>query len=149
MTTPSHHTQPPPSSLGLPEGLSADSIDTLPVLSALLSRLQNPSTTSTSTAGSPPAASPSQIASGNGPLTIKDIPAATDELKHKVQKARAQVKELPDMDRTITEQEDEIRELEEKIARQREVLVSLRDVGAATKRDREKRERDGDINMEG
>ncbi|KAH8661381.1 RNA polymerase II transcription mediator complex subunit 9-domain-containing protein, partial [Tricladium varicosporioides] len=139
MTTPSYHTQPPPSSLDLPEGLSADSIDTLPVLSALLSRLQNPSATSTSTAGSPPATSPSQIASGYGPLTIKDIPAATDELKHKLQKARTQVRELPDIDRTIAEQEDEIRELEEKIARQREVLLSLRDVGAATKREREKR----------
>ncbi|KAF4637930.1 hypothetical protein G7Y89_g163 [Cudoniella acicularis] len=127
-----------PSGLVLPEGLSPDSIDTLPVLSALLSRLQNPSNTSASTSGSPPAASPSQIATGTGPLTIKDIPAATDELKHKLQRARMQVKELPDMDRSLSEQEEEIKELKEKISRQRGALASLRDVGSAMKRERER-----------
>jgi hypothetical protein len=120
----------------LPEGLSPDSIDTLPVLSAVLSRLQNPSSSSTS----PPATSPSQIASGTGPLTIKDIPTATDEIKHKLQKARMQVKDLPDMDRSISEQEDEIAELEGKIRRQREVLERLRDVGIRAKNEREQRE---------
>ncbi|RDL32524.1 Uncharacterized protein BP5553_08980 [Venustampulla echinocandica] len=138
MTTPSQSTPQPPS---ITDKLSPDSIDTLPVLSALLSRLQPSSTTSTSTAGSPPAASPSQVASGTGALTIKDIPIASDEIKHKLQKARAQVKELPDIDRSISEQELEIRELEEKIAKQREVLESLRDVGVATRRDREMGER--------
>jgi predicted RNase H-like nuclease (RuvC/YqgF family) len=76
-------------------------------------------------------------------LTIKDIPAATDELKHKLQKARVQVKELPDMQRSVPEQEQEIRELQERIRKQREVLEGLRDVGMLAKREREQRESDG------
>lgn len=140
MSTP----QPPPYTL--PPNLTADSLDTLPVLSSLLTRLQTPSSTS----GSPPAAAatPSQLASGTGPLTIKDIPTATDGLKHKIQKARAQVKELPDMDRSIRDQEEEIRELELKILRQREVLEGLRDVGVAMKRERERETREGGDVME-
>ena len=128
--------QPPSSSISLPDGLSADAVDTVPVLSAVLSRLQNISTT-TSGAGSPPTPSPSQAASGTGPLTIKDIPTATDGLKHKLQRARAQVKELPDIERSAAEQEHEIRELEVRIARQRDVLETLRRAGIAARRDRE------------
>jgi small-conductance mechanosensitive channel len=142
MTTP--QTMPQPLSLmNLPEGLTPDSIDTLPVLSALLARLQVPTNTNiTSTSGSPPAASPAQVVSGTGPLTIKDIPAATDELKHKLQKARIQVKELPDIDRSLAEQEEEIRELQERIRRQRGVLENLREVGKAAKNQREESGKD-------
>jgi hypothetical protein len=144
MATPSQST-PQPSSLS--ETISPDSIDTLPVLSALLSRLETTSANATtaSTAGSPPAATPtpSQLVSGTGPLRIKDIPAGTDELKHKLQKARAQVKELPDIHRSVADQEQEIRELEERITRQRSVLEGLRDVGVQARREREEREREG------
>ncbi|KAG4443126.1 hypothetical protein IFR05_001358 [Cadophora sp. M221] len=137
-------TSQPASLMNLPDGLSPDSIDTLPVLSQILARLQTPSNTSTaSTAGSPPAASPSQLTSGTGPLTIKDIPAATDGIKHKLQKARVLVKELSDMERSITEQEEEIAELEERIRKQRDILGQLRDVGLSMKREREQRERNG------
>ena len=130
---------PQPAAYSLPAGLTADSIDTLPILSSLLSRLQNPAAASTS-GSPPPAASPSQVAAGTGPLTIKDIPTATDGLKHKIQKARAQIRELPDMDRSIGEQEEEMRELEAKIAKQMEVLEGLKDVGVAMRREREQRE---------
>jgi small-conductance mechanosensitive channel len=148
-TSPNQATTPPPSLVNLPEGLTPDSIDTLPVLSALLSRLQTPSSTAhaASTSGSPPAASPSQLVSGTGPLSIKDIPPATDELKHKLQKARVQVKELPDMDRSVEEQEVEIRELEEKIKKQREVLVGLREVGLQAKREKEPITKDGSASV--
>lgn len=44
---------------------------------------------------------------------------------------------MPDIDRTLTEQEDEIRELEEKIRKQREVLEGLKEVGLKAKRERE------------
>ncbi|KAL2072257.1 hypothetical protein VTL71DRAFT_11600 [Oculimacula yallundae] len=136
----------PASLMNLPEGLSPDSIDTLPVLSQILSRLQPPSNTSTaSTAGSPPTASPSQVVSSTGPLTIKDIPLATDGIKHKLQKARALVKELPDMERSIKEQEEEMRELEERIRKQRDILGRLRDVGLEVKREREERERNSGV----
>jgi hypothetical protein len=141
-TSPSQSTTP--GLLHLPDGLSPDSIDTLPILSAILSRLQNPAATTSST--SPPSTSPSQLASG-GSLAVKDIPAATDELKHKLQKARAQVKGLPDIDRTLAEQEEEIRELEGKIGKQRGVLEELKEVGLKAKREREEGEK-GEV-MEG
>jgi chromosome segregation ATPase len=138
-TSPSHST-PQPSLHNLPEGLSPDSIDTLPVLSAILSRLNTLSPNAASTSGSPSTASPSQLASGTSPLSVKDIPAATDDLKHKLQKARAQVKELPDIDRSLAEQEEEIRELEEKIRKQREVLERLRKTGLEAKKEIETRD---------
>jgi small-conductance mechanosensitive channel len=140
-TSPTPQATPPPPSgpslQNLPPGLTADAIDVLPVLSSLLSRLQVPQNqTSASTAGSPPgptsSATPSQLASGTTPLTIKDIPAATDQVKHRLQRARVSVKELPDLDRSLAEQEEEIRELKEKIQRQKDVLKNLAkgDIGA-------------------
>jgi hypothetical protein len=137
MATSSQSTPQQSSSLSFLEGLLPDSIDTLPVLSAILSRMQNFSPTLNNTAGSPPAASPSQIASGTSPLVFKDIHTATDDLKHKLQKARLQVKGLPDVERSVVEQEEEIKELEERIATQREVLLGLREIGIAATKDRE------------
>ncbi|KAG0647309.1 hypothetical protein D0Z07_6967 [Hyphodiscus hymeniophilus] len=136
MATSTSQTTPQTALLNLPEGLSPESIDTLPVLSAILSRLQ-PLTATGASSGTPAEASPSQLASGTAPLSIKDIPAATDDLKHRLQKARAQVKELPDIERSLVEQEEEIRELEERIGKQREVLEGLKEVGLAAKRERE------------
>jgi hypothetical protein len=130
-TSHSQSTSQPSSTISLPEGLSADSVDTLPVLSAVLSRLQNLSTLPTA---SPPTPSPTQAASGTGPLTIKDVPVATDQLKHQLQRARAQVKELPDIERSIAEQDEEIRELEERIAKQRDVLETMRQASIAAAR---------------
>ncbi len=43
----------------------------------------------------------------------------------------------------MEEQEVEIRELEERIRRQREVLVGLREVGVQAKREKEQRENEG------
>lgn len=40
---------------------------------------------------------------------------------------------LPDMDRSIEEQEEEIRELEEKIKKQRRVLEQLKVIGSGGK----------------
>ncbi|KAI1363657.1 RNA polymerase II transcription mediator complex subunit 9-domain-containing protein [Xylaria arbuscula] len=66
-----------------------------------------------------------------GELTLKEIPVATDALKHRFQRARNLIKTaLPDLDRGIAEQEVEIRALEARIARQRETLTQLREVGA-------------------
>lgn len=64
-------------------------------------------------------------------LTFKDVPGATDGIKHKLQKARGQVRALPDMSRTVGEQEKEIAELEARIERQRNLLERLREGGLA------------------
>ncbi|KAH9905912.1 RNA polymerase II transcription mediator complex subunit 9-domain-containing protein [Xylariomycetidae sp. FL2044] len=63
-------------------------------------------------------------------LSLKEIPNATDALKHRFQRARAQIRRLPDLGRDVGEQEREIRELEARLARQRDVLMRLREVGA-------------------
>ncbi|KAL1884113.1 hypothetical protein VTK73DRAFT_6782 [Phialemonium thermophilum] len=70
-----------------------------------------------------------QSGTGGTIFALKDIPTATDGLKHKLQRARVQIRELPDMGRTVSQQQEEIAELEGRIARQREVLRSLREVG--------------------
>jgi len=50
---------------------------------------------------------------------------------------------LPDIERSVEEQEVEIGELEEKIRKQREVLVGLREVGLQVKREREQHGEEG------
>ena len=46
-----------------------------------------------------------------------------------IQNARVAVAALPDVDRTVEEQEAEMRELEERIERQREVLKEVAGTG--------------------
>jgi len=53
------------------------------------------------------------------------------------------VKELPDMERSVEEQEEEMAELEEKIRKQRDVLRRLREVGLEIKKGRELRQQNG------
>lgn len=64
-------------------------------------------------------------------LTFKDVPGATDGIKHKLQKAREQVRALPDMERTVGEQQGEIEELEARIERQTALLGRLKEGGLA------------------
>ncbi|KUJ10641.1 uncharacterized protein LY89DRAFT_247479 [Mollisia scopiformis] len=146
-------TSQPPSLTNLPDGLSPDCLDTIPVLSAILARLQPPQNANVpaSTAGSPPAAATPKLVkdleNGTGPLTVNQIPIAADGIKSRLQKARAQVKQLPDMERSIAEQEQEMRELEEKIKKQRAALVHLKEVGSAIKREREQKEKEGGADL--
>lgn len=134
MTTPSIADSLPPSFI---DALPPDSLDIIPILSQILSRLQFSSSSSNSL--SPPAATPSFNHASTGPLNPKDIPSATDPLKHKIQKARMKARELPDMDRTIDEQMEEIGELEARIKEQRKVLEGLRAIGEKLKLEREGR----------
>ncbi|KAI0905127.1 RNA polymerase II transcription mediator complex subunit 9-domain-containing protein [Ustulina deusta] len=151
--------QPTPNALPLPlpEALNPDALDVLSELAHLLTRLRalpTPTTASstTTTTGATPAAAattshatPTPTAllsshaarkpgggSGGGELTLKEIPVATDALKHRFQRARTLVKTtLPDLDRGVADQELEIGALEARIARQRDTLAKLREVGAA------------------
>jgi hypothetical protein len=76
--------------------------DILPEIYALVARLQPPSNNPTDPSASQPADS----------LAPKDLPAAAVPIKLKIQKARAAVQALPDVGRTVEEQEREIRALE-------------------------------------
>ncbi|KAK6206732.1 hypothetical protein QIS74_13220 [Colletotrichum tabaci] len=129
----------PPHPLELPSTLSPDALDTLTELTGILTRLRAAIQTSGSVggitgatpAGTGAGATPNPLggASPNAPLSLKDVPAQTDALKHKLQRARTQMRQLPDMDRSISEQEEEISQLEERIRMQREVLDRLRELG--------------------
>ncbi|KAK6078456.1 hypothetical protein SCUP515_04480 [Seiridium cupressi] len=126
--------------LDLPVNFSPDQLDITTELSALLSRLRTPVNlpgVSTSTTGQTPAApTPSQQPSGSqsqsqstGDISLRDFPASTDHLRLKLQGAKTAVLALPDMDKSIVEQEAEIRQLEDKIRRQREQIAALREKG--------------------
>lgn len=135
--------------LALPPSLHPDTLDTLTEMATVLSRVrtsvQNASATGGLTGSTPAAAAatPGLNGSPSTSLALKDVPSAADALKHKLQRARSQVKALPDMARTIAEQEAEIRALEARIEKQREVLEQFRgsgitfvaDEGADTKMD--------------
>ncbi|KJZ77601.1 hypothetical protein HIM_02778 [Hirsutella minnesotensis 3608] len=132
--------QPPPHHpLALPPTLSPDDLDTLPELSIVLAKVRagiqqsSPSGPAASAAGAG-AGQQGQQQSGQQ-LSFKDVPGATDGLKHKLQHARAQVRALPDMGRSIDEQRREIVELEARIQQQRQLLERLRDAGVSFGKD--------------
>ncbi|EPS30012.1 hypothetical protein PDE_04962 [Penicillium oxalicum 114-2] len=57
-----------------------------------------------------------QDSSGLPALNVKDLPTATSSVRIRIQKARAVVETLPDVSRTVEEQQAEIAELEDRIA---------------------------------
>lgn len=155
--------------LSLPPTLSPDAIDALTDLATTLTRVRagllsspgavpdpttNPTTSSTASTTAVTSSAPSGSGAGNtdtgtgagaatGTLSLVDFPGATDAVKHKVQRARAQIRRLPDMARTTAEQDDELAQLGERVARQREVLAGLRDAGVRFARGAGEGEDDG------
>ncbi|EFY99742.1 RNA polymerase II transcription mediator complex subunit 9 [Metarhizium robertsii] len=122
--------------LALPPNLSPDDLDALSELSIVLAKVRagiqssNGLTTATGV-------TPGGVHTHGQQLSFKDVPGATDGLKHKVQHARAQVRALPDMDRSVEEQNREIKDLQARIEKQRALLETLREGGVTFgKRDR-------------
>lgn len=121
--------QPPPPILSIPPS----AFDTLPELTALLTRLKPPVRESLNSIHSPapvtgttPLPAPPE---GDNSLTLKQFSAATDPLKHALQRARQQVRELPDIKRSVEDQEKEIEKLEERKRKQKDVLRQLHGMG--------------------
>ncbi|CAK7241335.1 MAG: hypothetical protein STHCBS139747_002796 [Sporothrix thermara] len=83
-------------------------------------------------------------AAAGPPISLRDLPTATDGLKHKLQHARAQIKTLPDMGRTVAAQEAEMRQLEARIEAQKAMLARLRADGARFAAAGEQEQRDAD-----
>ncbi|KKY30929.1 putative microtubule-associated protein [Diaporthe ampelina] len=133
----------------LPAGLTPDSVDVPSELYTIVSRLRYTDKNGAATNGdgdsnkaganTPAGGLPGSTPSGGAihptggsdirSLSTKDLTAATDPLKHKIQRARAAVHTLPDVTRTIAEQEAEIKEWEDKIESQRKVLQQLKEFG--------------------
>jgi hypothetical protein len=94
-----------------------NTFDLLPPLHDILLRvLDAPADPSLAAAGQP---------DSQGPLEPARLPDATLTLKRKIQKAREAVERIPDVGRTVEEQEEEIQALEERVKRLRGVLESL------------------------
>lgn len=113
----------------------AQTFDILPPLHALLSRLEpslNVYTPDTSAAIPPNNAPHTPVTSASAlpssapqQLDYKDAAVAAQFLKSRIRKALADLADLADMHRGVEEQEEEIKGLEDKIKRQREVLARL------------------------
>ncbi|KAF1993290.1 hypothetical protein P154DRAFT_82017 [Amniculicola lignicola CBS 123094] len=107
---------PPQPTPALP---SPATFDVLPDLHKLLSRL-------ISTSAQPPAPTPTPSQpSGDGPLEIQNLVTAATELKMKIKRARNAVQALPGIERTCEDQDEEMRELEERIRALKEVLGKM------------------------
>jgi hypothetical protein len=62
------------------------------------------------------------------PLNPKDLPTAALEIKGRIRNALREIGMLPDIDRSIEQQEQDIRDLQEKIEKQKAVLQQLAEV---------------------
>ncbi|KAL5340043.1 RNA polymerase II transcription mediator complex subunit 9-domain-containing protein [Aspergillus crustosus] len=56
------------------------------------------------------------------PLDIKNLPTEVSSIKIRIQKAQAVIESLPDVHRTVTDQEKEIRQLEDRIMKLKSVI---------------------------
>lgn len=97
-----------PSETAAPTSLPANSFDFLPDLHALLQRVFNDE------------------------LDPKDVAHESSRIRLKMERARVMVSELPDVDRSLEEQKKEIRELEEKIERQRSIMRAVSNMEVVT-----------------
>jgi len=113
--------QPPPPQLNPPALPSAALFDFLPQLHELLSRLLD-----TDTDYAVPQSAPHYKA--QEPLAMHQLSGAVSSVRVNIGKARAAVEALPDVNRTIQEQEEEISILKARIARQKGVLGGIRDL---------------------
>ncbi|BDD60014.1 hypothetical protein MAP00_005181 [Monascus purpureus] len=100
---------------------SPQTFDIIPPLHGLLLRLISPQTTGEAALSEVGAVGPN----APPPLDIKDLPIETNSIRIRIQKARAVVESLPDVHRTVADQEREIEELEDRIARLRSVIVEF------------------------
>lgn len=107
---------PLPASPVLP---APSTFDVLPDLHRLLKRLLD-------TALQPAAATPTPSQSSvDGPLEIQHVATAANEIRLKIQKARRSVVALPEVDRTCEDQEEEMDQLEARIAKMKASLWEL------------------------
>ncbi|KAK3990887.1 RNA polymerase II transcription mediator complex subunit 9-domain-containing protein [Cladorrhinum sp. PSN332] len=139
----------------LPEGLSPDSVDLLTELTSILVKhraattVPNATTSTTTSTGAvtgttPLPSGPGSGGGSGGPLSVKELPAATDNLRHKLQRARTAMRTLNDIDRANSQQEEEIRRLEDRRRKQAGMLARIQDEGIQFARSTAAEHGDGD-----
>lgn len=94
---------------------SPETFDIVPALHELVSRLLSPSD------------DPSRLATypQQEQLSPQQLQAEASVIRNKIRKAREAVAALPDVERSFSEQESEIKSLRERIARQQDILQGL------------------------
>jgi len=117
---PTQNTIHPPTINTLP---SPATVDILPPLHELLSRLvaNDPEASLTAEPSSP-------TYQNLEPLAMHQLAGEASSIRSRIRRARAAVEALPDVDRTVEEQEDEIKLLQERITKQTAVLKGLAEV---------------------
>ena len=108
------------------------SFDILPALHELLARIDHTSADSGVLSDQvEPADNKEEIGAlytDLAPLEPKDLPVEVLQIKAKIRNALKELQKLPDMDRSIEEQQMEIVELEDRIARQKAMIGKLGEV---------------------
>ena len=112
-----------PSQLPQPQLPRADLFDILPPLHELLARIDHIPAES-----GPVDEGDNALGAAYAdlqPLEPKDLPGEALAIKAKIRRALRELEGLPDMERSVEEQQEEIEELDERIRRQQEVLKQL------------------------
>ncbi|KAK5108648.1 hypothetical protein LTR62_008139 [Meristemomyces frigidus] len=99
--------------------------DILPALHEILARLDHTPSTAEITRDSDGDNDLGTAYTGVQPLDPKDLPTAIAPLKSQIRKGLRELLNLPDMDRSIADQDEEIQQLETKISQQQAVLMGL------------------------
>ncbi|QDS71418.1 hypothetical protein FKW77_003330 [Venturia effusa] len=143
MATPAMHSRQPSTTAHTPVLPSTETdpfpppetFDFLPLLHVLLRRISVPSGAPLPNLDGPSVVEGAEAASVadssdkiwdlKNHLDIKNLGPAVSHVKVRIQRARVAVRAMPDIDRSVEEQEEEIQELERMIERQRGVLRGL------------------------
>ena len=111
----------PPSQSLQSRGPSPETLDILPALYELLSRTLPPVPGANNQPGGGQPAFPKQE-----PLDISQLASEVSSVRARISKARKEIEALPDMDRTVDEQEEEMAFLRERIRKQIAVIENLK-----------------------
>lgn len=117
--------QPTSQQLNLPP---PQTFDILPALHELLARIDHSATDPTTSLDDQAPNDSEDIGalySPLQPLEPKELPTEVLEIKRKIRKALKELERLPDMERSIDEQQEEIDALEGRIKRQGEMIARL------------------------
>lgn len=104
----------------------ADTFDILPALHELLSRIDHqPDSDSSHPDIVPPTSDDELTYSDTTPLEPRELPTEVLSIKAKIRRALKELEKLADMDRSVEQQEQEIKQLEQRIERQRDMLKQM------------------------
>ncbi|QIX00658.1 hypothetical protein AMS68_006175 [Peltaster fructicola] len=106
----------------------ADAFDVLPALHEMLSRIDHQAAADVAHAnitGSPAIDVEDSNYADLTPLEPRDLPNEILSIKTRIRRTLRELEKLPDMDRTMEQQEQEIEDMNERIQKQRNLIAKL------------------------